>query len=235
VLPFVVVFKGRIALEVRAGQIIEEHVELRVEQIFPSLCQMVEKGSLVFEQPVQALVKFVDFHQLKACPQKIGHGACFIPVPVKPPLTPGINETVTAKGLGYQIPACSFAAQGQLLRPEFIETQLLVQPARQPACAPLPGPVQLHVLESNLHNLLIVDLAGILGKEGHRLRTGRAVFEDFNCPAPRLCLRIINFPEVEHVPLDHASAGYPAVFDYAPVPVFFPILLPIRATQEHRR
>jgi hypothetical protein len=112
VLPFVVVFKGRIALEVRAGQIIEEHVELRVEQIFPSLCQMVEKGSLVFEQPVQALVKFVDFHQLKACPQKIGHGACFIPVPVKPPLTPGINETVTAKGLGYQIPTCSFAARG---------------------------------------------------------------------------------------------------------------------------
>ena len=99
VLPLVVLRERRIALEVRAGQIIKENVELRVEQIFPTLRQVIKERSLMFNQPVQALVEFMDLHQFKARPQKIGHRACLVPIPMKPPFAPGIDQTVTAKRL----------------------------------------------------------------------------------------------------------------------------------------
>ncbi len=58
---------------------------------------MVKLSSLMFEQSVQALVEFMDFHQFKARPQKVGQGTCLIPVPGELPFAARINETITAE------------------------------------------------------------------------------------------------------------------------------------------
>jgi hypothetical protein len=98
----------------------------------------------------------------------------------------------------------------------------------------LPRPAQFHVLEPDLHHLLVVDLEEtIRGEESHCPCQGRPVHEDFNRFAPCLALTIIYFPEVGHLPPDDPSTGYPAVLHHAPIPVFFAILLAIRAAQEH--
>ena len=68
VLPLVVFGKGRIALEVRARQIIEEHVERRVEQILPAFRQVIEEGVLMFDQQVETPVELMDLGQLKTRP-----------------------------------------------------------------------------------------------------------------------------------------------------------------------
>jgi hypothetical protein len=168
--PFVSVRKGRIALEARTRQIIEKHVEFRVEQILPTLRQVVEERAFMFEQSVEALVKFMDLHQFKTRTQKISDGAFLIPVAMKPPLAPGIDETVTAESLYYQIPSCPLAARGKPLCPEFVQTQLSVQRNCQPTCTELPWPAQFHLFEPDVYCLIIVDLTStVLGKEGHRL------------------------------------------------------------------
>src|SRR5450759_13736 len=234
VFTFVIFCKSRIALEVCAGQIIEEHVEFHIEKILPAFRQVVEEGPLMFEQPVQALVEFMDLHQFKTCTQKVGHGACLIPVPVEPPFTPGIDETVTAKRLSDEIPTSPFAARRQLLCPEFVETELLVQRAGKPASTPLSGPAQFHVLEPNLRDVLVVDLnRTILGEKGHCFCPGGPIFEDFNRLAPCLALRTVYLSEVEHLSLDDPSTNHPAVLHHAPLPVLLTIFFAIRATQEH--
>jgi len=54
-----------IALKIRARQIIEEHIELRIEKIFPPLRQMIKQRPFMHHQSVQAVVEFVDLRQFK--------------------------------------------------------------------------------------------------------------------------------------------------------------------------
>jgi hypothetical protein len=121
---------------------------------------------VVFDQPVQTLVEFMDLHQFKTGTRKITHCAFLIPVTVETPFALWIDEAVAAQSLGDEIPAGAFTARQQLLCPEFVETQLLIQRDCQPACTPLPGPTQFHIFESDLHHLPVVDLnCAIPGEE----------------------------------------------------------------------
>lgn len=46
----------RFALKIGAGQIVQQHVELRIEQILPALLQMHEQLLLVLQYPIQAAI-----------------------------------------------------------------------------------------------------------------------------------------------------------------------------------
>jgi len=102
---------------------------------------------------------------------------------------------------------------------------------RQPARTPLPGPPQLHLLQPNLHHRRIIDLPRkILGKQRHGPRRCRSLLEYLDRLAPSLTLRTVNLPEIENLSLNNPSPRYPAVLDHGPVPVRFPVLLPIGKT-----
>jgi len=58
-----------LALEVSAGQIVEQNVELRTEQVLPALPQVREQLLLVLAQTVQATVQPVLFRGRKIHPQ----------------------------------------------------------------------------------------------------------------------------------------------------------------------
>ena len=122
--------KGRIALKIRAGQIVQEYLKLRIEQIFPTLRQMIKQRSLMLHQPVQALIEFMDLRQFKPRSQKVRHRALLIPVPMQPPFAAGLHQTITTKRLHDQIPTRPLAARRQPLRKELIQPQLLVQLTR---------------------------------------------------------------------------------------------------------
>ena len=51
---------GRIAFELSAGQIVEQHLETNVEQTLPTLTQRREHLSLVRHHLVQAAIQLVD-------------------------------------------------------------------------------------------------------------------------------------------------------------------------------
>ena len=98
--PFVRFGKRRVAFKIGAGQVVEQHVELGVEQIFPTRRQMIEKRGFVFQEQVVTFVKLVALGQLaKIGSQQVAHRALLKPVPVQPPLAARGNQPIRAEGL----------------------------------------------------------------------------------------------------------------------------------------
>ncbi len=72
-----------------------------------------------------------------------------------------------------------------------------------------------------------------LGKESHLLRGPFILAEEFDGLAPGSLLAAVEFAQIKHMPLDHLTRADTPAFDDAPVKVFFAILEPFGATQEH--
>jgi hypothetical protein len=75
------------ALEVGAGEIIEQHVEARLKQLLPALPQVFKQGGLMLQNPIQAAIQPVLLRYREAGSQQIPHGALVKPLPVQPKLT----------------------------------------------------------------------------------------------------------------------------------------------------
>ena len=79
--------KWRSTLEVGASQIIEQHIELRVEQILPAPGQVIQQRPFMLQEQIVALVEFVALGQLpKVRAQQLTHRTLLEPVPVQPKL-----------------------------------------------------------------------------------------------------------------------------------------------------
>ncbi len=76
----------RIGLEIRAREVIQQHIEARVEQIPPATHQMIEQRLLVLEQPVVTGVERVNVGQRGIRAQQIAQRAALKPVPMQTPL-----------------------------------------------------------------------------------------------------------------------------------------------------
>src|ERR1700730_6915258 len=112
---------------------------------------MAEELLLVLEHPIQTSIQRVLFYQRIIFIQQISHRALFKPLPMQPPFTSRIHESIANQGLQNMLPASSLPAIGQTLAPELIQAQLLVKVAGQPTGSPLPRPMQFHLFEPYLH------------------------------------------------------------------------------------
>jgi hypothetical protein len=225
---------GGTALEVGAGQVVEQDLVGAVEQIAPPLGQVGEEGALVREQAAQAPVELVDLHQLVAGPEQVGHRTLEVPLTVQPPLAARVEEPVGAERRQDQVPAGAFAAGGQARGPEGVQPQLGPEVARQPAGAPLAWPPDSQILQPDLHDRVVGEGGPpVLGEQGDRAGLRRAVLEHLDGLAPGLALAVVDLAQVEHAPLHHAPAGDPAALDDAPVPVELAVFLARVTAQEH--
>ena len=73
---------GRVAFKIGAGQIVEQHVELRAEEIAPAPAQRGAEGGLVFEQTIQTAIERVVLGGAFVRAEQIGAGGGGKPVPV---------------------------------------------------------------------------------------------------------------------------------------------------------
>lgn len=85
---------GRIALEVGAGEVIEQDLVASREEVAPALLQVGEQGPLVRQQPVQATVEGVALGDGEVFAKQIAHSAAVIPLPVQAPLAARVDEAV---------------------------------------------------------------------------------------------------------------------------------------------
>jgi hypothetical protein len=176
----------------------------------------------------------VNLGQFQIRPQQIGHRAVLKPMPIEPPLAAGIQQPIGHQDLQHPIPARALAAGRQAGRPKLIQPQLFPQLARQPASAPLPGPVQREFAEPNPHDIRVGHRAdAVLGKQRHRARARLAFLENLDGLAPGLFLTVIDLAQVERVALHHPTAGYTPVFHQTVIPMFLAIFLPRREAQKH--
>jgi hypothetical protein len=69
----------RVRLEIRASQVVEQHIELRAEQILPALLQMRKQRGLVGEDFVEAPIECILLDQRELFVEQVAHGALFEP------------------------------------------------------------------------------------------------------------------------------------------------------------
>ena len=242
VAPWVVFILGRVAFKIGARQVVEQDIEARVEEILPAPLQVAKERGLVREQALVARVELVDFGQAEIGPEEIGQSAALEPLAVQPPFAARRQQPVNGERLQHQIPPRPLAAGRQTLGEKRVEPELLIKLAGQPAGAPLARPPQLQLRQPNPHHLRSTTRGGgadllrvprRLGQQGHGFRTRLPIFENFDRLLPGVLLAPADFAEIKHVPLHHAPARHPLVFDDAPVLVLFAVFLPKIAAQEH--
>ena len=227
--------KRRVAFAVRAGQVVEQHVELCVEQIFPALCEVIEQLPFVLQNQIVAIVELVTLGQLaKVRAQQIAHRAVLEPLPVQAPFTARIDQAVNAEGLEHQVPTRAFAAGRQALGPKFIEAKFFIQMAGQPAGAPLAWVTQLQFAQLDSHDVGTIDFhATLFGKQRHRAGHCLAVLKNFDGLLPGRLLLIVDLAQVENMALDDSVAHAAFVLDDRPGPMLLAIFLSCAATQKH--
>jgi len=77
-----------------AGQIVKQHIEIRIEQVAPARHQMREQRVFVLQQEVMAGVELVRLSQPEVRPQQVGHGTPAKPVAVQLPLAAGRDQAI---------------------------------------------------------------------------------------------------------------------------------------------
>lgn len=145
----------RIALEVRARQVVEQHLALRLEQLAPALPQVREQRLAMRREQVQATVELVLLRQREVLAQQVAHGARVIPLAVHAPLAARVDQPVSGQR-GEQVrPTRALAAGRQPLPPEFVQAQQAPQLERQPAGAELARPPEPHRRHPHAHRLVL--------------------------------------------------------------------------------
>ena len=156
---------------------------------------MVEQRRFVGQQPVQAAIQGIGLRQGFVFAEQVGHGAAFIPLPVQPPFAARIDQTIHPQGLQHMQPVGAFARAAQPGSPECVEFQIVPQPQAKPAGAPLPGFLQTHAVELDMHHGAgqwgwprAIGGGVLFRKDRHLPHLRLSVFEHGNAFAPRRAL-----------------------------------------------
>jgi hypothetical protein len=205
---------GHVAFKIGAGQVVEQHVECRAEQIAPAPAQMGEEFVLGFQQAVQAAIERVVLRNAFVHVEQVGAGSGGEPVPVQTPFAAGRKQPVKREQTQDFLPVRAFAAATQTRSEEGVELEVAPELIAQPARAPGAGTGELELGELHLHGGRVRrGRSAVGGKE--RTLAGLAVLfiEDGNGLLPGGALGIVDLAQVEDVPLHHAAPDAAALDD----------------------
>jgi hypothetical protein len=106
---------GSVDLEIGAGEIVEQHVELGIEQVTPACHQVGEQICFVGQQKIVTGIEFVRFGQSEVRTQQVSHRRAAKPFAVQFPLAARRNEPIAGQHLQNLIPTRAFAASRQAI------------------------------------------------------------------------------------------------------------------------
>ena len=151
------------------------------------------------------------------------------------PFTPRINQPVANQGLQNVAPTGAFPRVRQAAGPEPIQSELLIENARQPTRAPLARTMQLHLIEAHLYAIRsgMVRHRPFRGKQGQLRRLLRSFIEGFDNLTPCFMLAIVDLAKIQHIALYHFAPGTPLALDDIPITMLFAVLEPSVASQIH--
>jgi hypothetical protein len=226
----------RLALDLRAGQVVAQHFVASPEQILPARLQVREQRGAMFQQTVQHEVKLVFAAPLKMGAEQIAHRTAVIPLAMTAPLAARRNEPVGGRNLEPARPIGALARGGKFLGPKLIQAQLPPQLTRQPTSAILAWMAQVILIQAQRQR----------GRVGRRRRAvGRKQTADFGLTrigiehfqrfGPGGVLRIVEIPQIQEGLLMNRAGGVPNVFDDARVAVFLAIFFSVWSRGETYR
>jgi hypothetical protein len=225
--------RRRVALEIRRGQIVKQHVELHAEQIAPALAQMREERVLVFEQAVEAAIESVILCGAFIHAQQIGQRRGAKPVPVQAPFAARRKQTIKRQQPEHLFPIRSLATAPQPRGEESVQLQFAPELIAQPAGAPGARPGQLQTVQPHLHGRRVTGRRrAVLGEQGALAGLALVFIKDRDGLLPGGALRIIDLAQVEDVALHHATSDA-AALDDGPRAMLLAVLAPRAALEKH--
>ena len=99
----------RIALEVGAGQVVEQHLVGGVEEIAPSIVEVGKQRLLVIEQAVMAAVESILGGQGEITTQEIGQRRVVEPMAMQTPFAARVDEPVGDQDIEDSLPVGALA------------------------------------------------------------------------------------------------------------------------------
>ena len=233
--PRILVVLRRVALEVGAGQVVEEQVVGRAEEILPAAGEAGEEVRPVRQQLVEAAVQRVFGHDPGVFAPKIAHRTVGIPFAVQVPLAPGGEKAVGDQNQQDLRPGGPLAAGREPVAPELVEFERRPELTDDPAGAPLPRALQPELAEAHLHaDVDRVRRDRPVGREqGQAELAVRAPFDGLDAPEPAGLLTVVELPEVEHAPIDGPAVGTALLLLDAPVSVLLAVLASQMAAEVH--
>ena len=194
---------------------------------------MSEERVLVFQQTVEAAIECVVLGNPFVHVEEIGAGRGGKPVPMQTPFAARRKQPVEREQAQDFFPGGAFAADAQARGKEGIELQIAPELIAQPAGAPGTGTAELELVQLHLHG----GRGGggrraIGGKE--RTLTGLAVafIEDGNGLLPGGALGVVDFAQIEDVPLHH-GAPEAAALDDRPGAMLLAVFFARAALEKH--
>ena len=216
----------------RCGQVVEQHVEARLEQRLPAFLEVREQRLAMRQQLVQTAVRRVLRQHLRSA-QQIRHRTVLVPVPVQAPLAARLDQLVAHLRLENVQPARPLPTRRQPRPPEPIQLQPIPQHQRQPARAPLPRPMHGEVRNPHPHHLARQLRRLPVRREQRHLPRLRVAVDDLDRAAPGGPLAVVDLAQVQDLPLNHPPVAVAVVLHHAPVTVRLAVLEAGLGTHEH--
>jgi len=224
---------GGIAFEVRAGQIVEQHLEIGLKQILPAITQKREEVLLVRGQLVQATIETIGKHEREILAAQVTHRALIEPLPMQPPFAARRDQLIARQRLQNVQPTRALARGSKRLGAKIVQPKLIPEDHGQPARAPLTWAPHSHPAQPDRRHIAVERRRdAILGKQRDLGRLP-ALVERIYRAAPRRTLAVAYLPEIKNLPLNHTPALDAAVLDHRPGPMLLAVLAANLLAQKH--
>ena len=143
--------------------------------------------------------------------EQVGERGGVEPLPVQSPLGAGGEQPVDDEDAQDFFPVGALAAFAKAPGEKSVEMELLVKCVGQETRAPLARMFQAQLLQAHAHLLVLGDGEAaarggreVVGKERHLARFFAARLEDINGALPSALLAVVEFAQVEHMPVQDA-------------------------------
>jgi hypothetical protein len=112
-----------VALEIGAGQIVEQDVEAGIKEAAPALLKVGKQVLFVREEMIQTAIEGVTVGDRKVLTEQIAHRTVVVPMSMQAPFATRVDETVRHQRLEHIEPARPLAAGRQPRLPEGVQLQ----------------------------------------------------------------------------------------------------------------
>jgi hypothetical protein len=187
---------GRCALDIRAGQVVEQKLVLHAEELAVARGQVTLEADLVWQQQIQAAIQAIGVHPGGGDAEDIVQRRRGVPAGLDRQLAPGRTQSVDRQHRRDPRPGHLRRHAVQRGLTEAIQPQALPDVPAEPHVAEVSGSGPADPIEPDLHHRRVHQVRCGAGWEQRELLLLAVGLEDANRLAPAGLGRAVQFPEI---------------------------------------
>mgnify|MGYP000661908548 CR=1 FL=1 len=195
-----------VALKISAGQIVEQQIEGRAEEILPLLREVLFQGGLVRGDPIQAAIEPILLGHARVGVEQQVHGGLRKPFFVDGKFAARGDETIDGEKLDHFFPGHLACILGERIAPEGIQAQVAPELCGGPAIPEAARGLDSEGREFDLDHVGIVGRGLLTIGEEAELTVLAILVQDVNGVLPGIELGGVELAQVKDLALEDAMA-----------------------------